>query len=307
MSHLFSKTHLLARVAACAALSSAFVPQAANAQSLLDGYWNPLLHQDGYAYAGGPDQNDFAGMPITPAALTVAQTWDPGQATLPMLQCIPFAATYGPRALTIMRAWESRDPYTNQQTMIETWMAFSAQHRRIYMTPQPQPPAWAPHTWQGFSTGKWVGNVLWVHTDKLKHYSTRAGQPFSDQATTDERWFRYDDLLVNVMMISDPQYLSRPWIYSKLYYRVPNGTMEPYPCGANEQIDRPKGQIPMHLPGHVVIDGPVRNGIPLESARGGERTMYPEYQDYMKTLPQNPTLKQVTDAEMKAVAEAARQ
>ena len=74
MSHLFSKTHLLARVAACAALSSAFVPQAANAQSLLDGYWNPLLHQDGYAYAGGPDQNDFAGMPIPLDGMNIVLT-----------------------------------------------------------------------------------------------------------------------------------------------------------------------------------------------------------------------------------------
>lgn len=286
--------------------ASLLLLQPANSQSLVDGFWNPLLHQDGYAYAGGPDQGDFAGMPLTPAALTVARTWDPAQTSLPSLQCVPFSAHYGFRALSPLRIWESRDPHTQQQTMIETWIAFAAQHRRIHMTPQPPPSPAAPHSWQGHSTGKWVGNVLWVHTDRLKHFSTRAGQPFSDLAMMDERFFRYGDVLVDVMMISDPQYLSRPWIYSKVFHRVPNGTMEPYPCVANEQIDRPKGMVPIHLPGHEEVDGPVRNGIPLESARGGEHTMYPEYQDYMKTLPPNPSLQEILDRQLKATEAATR-
>jgi hypothetical protein len=300
------KPGLLRLAAVCTAACVLVTPQPAAAQSLVDGYWNPLLHQDGWAYAGGPDQADFAGMPITPAALTVAQTWEPGQAMLPSLQCAPFNALYGPRSLSINRFWETRDPYTNQQATIETQMGFAALHRVIHMLPRPAPKPWAQHSWEGYSTGKWVGNVLWVHTEKLKQYSTRVGQPFSDKASMDERFFRYGDLLVDVMMISDPPYLSRPWIYSKLYYRVPNGNIDPYPCTAVEQVERPEGMVPMHMPGHVEVDGPVRNGIPLEAARGGEKTMYPEYQDYMKTLPPNPPLAEVLKELQRASDEAAR-
>ncbi len=300
------KTPFLRLLAACTAVSAALVAQPAAAQSLVDGYWNPLLHQDGWAYAGGPDQADFAGMPITPAALTVAYTWDPGQAMLTSLQCAPFNALYGPRSLSVLRIWETRDPYTNQQATIETQMGFAALHRKFQMLPHKAPPPWAQHSWEGYSTGKWVGNVLWVHTEKLKAYSTRAGQPFSDKATMDERFFRYGEVLVDIMMISDPQFISRPWIYSKLYYRAPNGNIDPYPCTASDQVKRPKGTIPMHMPGHIEIDGPVRNGIPLEAARGGEKTMYPEYQDYMKTLPPNPPLSQVLKDQLKAAEEAAK-
>ena len=36
--------------------------------------------------------------------------------------------------------------------------------------------------------------------------------------TMDERIFRYGDILVDIMMISDPAYLSQPFVYSKLSY-----------------------------------------------------------------------------------------
>jgi hypothetical protein len=58
----------------------------------------------------------------------------------------------------------------------------------------------------------------------------------------------------------------------------------------------------MHLPGNgrYFIDGPVRHGIPVKSAAGGSETMYPEYQDYMKTLPQNPSVSQIDKEQQKA-------
>ena len=39
--------------------------QPAAAQSMMNGYWNPLGHQDSYNYGGGPDPGDFSGLPIT--------------------------------------------------------------------------------------------------------------------------------------------------------------------------------------------------------------------------------------------------
>jgi hypothetical protein len=143
--------------------------------------------------------------------------------------------------------------------------------------------------------------VLSVHTDKLKPFQTRAGQPFDDRATSDERFFRYDDLLIDIMMISDPQYLARPWIYSKMYERVPQGAMAPYLCTPNDEAQRLAGRVPMHLPGNgeQFIDGPVEHGIPVKSALGGSGGMYPEYQDTLKTLPANPTVDQIGRAEQK--------
>ena len=114
----------------------------------------------------------------------------------------------------------------------------------------PYPSASEPHTWQGYSTGKWVGNVLWVHTDHLKpgYLQRSQGLPLDDKTTMDERIFRYGDILVDIMMISDPQYLSRPFIYSKLYAYIPQGNMDPYPCAVHNQVPTPEGYVPMRLP-----------------------------------------------------------
>jgi hypothetical protein len=68
------KPAFLGLLVACAGVAAILAVRPAAAQSLIDGYWNPLLNQDGYAYGGGPDTGDFAGMPITPAGVRVAHT-----------------------------------------------------------------------------------------------------------------------------------------------------------------------------------------------------------------------------------------
>jgi hypothetical protein len=288
----------MALLAAVASLA----PRTASAQSLVDGYWNLLGYEDRNEYGPGPEEGDYAGLPVTAAAIAVARSWTASQITLPEIVCRPFPSTYGPRAVTIMRVWEDRDAQTNEQTQIETWVAYAAQHRSIYMRPRPHPPLWAPKSWQGYSTGKWVGNVLQVHTDMLKSaFIARNGLPLDDMTTMDERFFRYGDVMIDVMMISDPQYLSRPVVMSKVYYRAPQGTMEPYPCEPDEEIPRPQGVVPMRFPGEEAMQqvAAVRTGIPLKAALGGAATMFPEYQDVIKAMAPNPPLADVEKAVQK--------
>jgi len=272
---------------------------------MMNGYWNPLGHQDNYHYGGGPDPGDFSGLPITDAARKIAFQYDADEFEQPELMCRPFAATYAPRTLSTMRIWDTTDPLTQDQTKIETTMAFAQPHRVIWMpgSNHPPPSPAAPHTWQGYSTGKWVGNVLWVHTDHLKPFYLQRSQglPLSDKTMMDERIFRYDNILVDIMMITDPAYLSRPFIYSKLYAYIPQGNMDPYPCAVHNQVPAPEGYVPMRLPFYTTNTNDLfmNKGIPLESAKGGEQTMFPEYQDYMKTLPPNPPYAQVQAEQQK--------
>ena len=83
----------------------------------------------------------------------------------------------------------------------------------------------------------------------------------------DERIFRYGDVLVDIMMISDPQYLSRPFIYSKMYAYIPQGNMDPYPCSVHNQVPTPEGYVPMRLPFYTTNynDLFAAKGIPPES------------------------------------------
>jgi hypothetical protein len=285
------------------------LPQTVVTQSMVNGYWNPLGHQDNYNYAGGPDPGDFSGLPITDAARKAAQQYDADEFEQPELMCRPFMATYAPRTLSTMRIWDTTDPQTQEQIKIESTMAFANPHRTIWMpaSNHPYPSSSAQHTWQGYSTGKWVGNVLWVHTDHLKQgYLQRSqGLLLSDYATLDERIFRYDNILVDIMMISDPAYLSRVFIYSKLYAYIPQGNMDPYPCSVHNQVPTPEGYVPMRLPFYTTNTNDlfIKKGIPLEAAKGGEQTMFPEYQDYLKTLPPNPPYAQLQAEQEKQAAE----
>ena len=66
--------------AAALFVAAAFViPEHSAAQSMMDGYWAPLMHQDAYPYAGGPDPGDFSGLPITDAARTIAMQYSRGR------------------------------------------------------------------------------------------------------------------------------------------------------------------------------------------------------------------------------------
>jgi len=70
---MMPKLHLAVVIISVAAF---LIPKPAAAQSIVTGYWNPLLHQDAAPYANGPDPGDFDGLPITEAARKVAQQYD---------------------------------------------------------------------------------------------------------------------------------------------------------------------------------------------------------------------------------------
>ena len=188
------KSRLLCLAAAVVSVAALLAVQL-SAQSLVTGYWQPLGDQDSHNYAGGPDPGEFPGLPITDAARKAAATYDENEMMIAELQCRPFPATYGPRTLSTMGMWETLDPDSQRQTKIEMRMSFAAQHRTIWMpdSGRPRPPVWAPHSWQGFSTGKWVGDELWVHTSHLKEgfLQRTQGLLLSDKAEMDERLFRY--------------------------------------------------------------------------------------------------------------------
>ena len=85
-------------------------------------------------------------------------------------------------------------------------------------------------------------------------------------------------------VIRDPAYLTEPMIRTRDYVYEIGGQIAPYPCESVEEVIRPKGKIPHHLPGTNKFLGefPAAHGIPPEAARGGAETLYPEYQDKIR-------------------------
>ncbi len=254
----------------------------------LTGEWGARYHEDQPERIPGPELGDYLGLPITDAARLRADSWDASIATLPEWQCRPHPADYGTRGPADLRIWKDVDTETQQVIAYHTHVQWQAQERTIWMDGRPHPSEDAPHTWQGFSTGKWDGNELTVTTTHLKEsYVRRNGVPRSDRATLVEHWIRHGDYLTLVSIITDPVYLTEPFIRTTNWVLSPQQTIDPYPCEVAEEVQRPEGSVPHHLPGTnpFLSEFAQNHGLPVEAIRGGAQTMYPEYRMAMRKPP----------------------
>ncbi len=241
----------------------------------------------------GPEIGDYLGIPLNAAARAHAEAWDASLLTLPEYQCRVHPIDYVPSFFNI-RLWEERDKDSQQLIAIHEHHEAWGTERTIWMDGRPHPPDYALHTSQGFSTGKWDGEILTVTTTHLKQgWIRRNGIPRSDRAIVYENFIRHGDHLTWTTVIHDPAYLTEPFIRTRDYLLSAGLVMGAYPCESVVEVVMPKGKIPHHLPGtnEFLAEFPARYGIPTQAAMGGAETMYPEYQQKLKTLPKPPPLK----------------
>jgi hypothetical protein len=258
----------------------------AAAQVNLSGVWNNLnlLHEDWPDRLPGPEIGDYAGLPVTDALRLRADTWDASLLTLPEYQCRVHPSDYV-SSFAGLRIWEERDSASQQLIAIHTHHFAWGTERTIWMDGRPHPPDYALHTAMGFSTGKWEGEILTVTTTHLKEgWVRRNGLARSDKATVTEHFIRHGDNLTLAIIVNDPTYYSEPVIRTRQYEYEITGDIGPYPCEPVEEVIRPKGAIPHHLPGTNPFLGEYAkaHGVPPEAARGGAETMYPEYRKKMR-------------------------
>ena len=252
----------------------------AYAQIDLSGEYAPQFHEDNPERLGGPEIGDYAGLPINDAARAMADAWDADILSVPEHQCKPHPADYSPRGPANLRIWKDVDRPTQQIIAWHTHISWQAPERTIYMDGRPHPDEFAPHTWQGFSTGTWEGPVLKVVTTHLKKgWIRRNGVPRSDLAEMTEYFLRHGDYLTWTVIINDPLYLEEPMIRTSEFAVAPNQVIGPYPCLIVAEVDQPHGWVPHWLPGEnpVLEDFAKDHGLPQEAARGGTATMYPEF------------------------------
>jgi hypothetical protein len=262
----------------------------AAAQVVLSGVWTSLRQEDSVERGQGPELGDYLGIPINASARLFAESWDSSRLTLQEHQCRVHVVPYiyfGPLNL---RIWEEKDPQTQKLISIGNYISTYEQTRTIWMDGRPHPSPNAAHTFMGFSTGVWEGDVLTVTTTHIKQgWLRRNGLPESDQATLVEHFIRHGNYLTHVTVLTDPVYLTEPLVKTQdfvLAERDPGNWL--WPCEYVEEIlNRPKGEVPHFLPGEnpFLKEFPERYGIPAEAARGGAETMYPEYQKKLAAMP----------------------
>lgn len=276
---------VLFRLALTAACLTAAAP--ATAQVDFTGTWAPRLHEDQPERIPGPELGDYLGLPITDAARQFAESWDPSRITIPEEQCRVHVSPYIYRGPLQMRISEVRDPNTQELIAIVHTISTYDQQRTIYMDGRPHPDELAPHTWMGFSTGRWDGDRLVVRTTHLKQgWHRRNGVPMSDRAELTEHFVRMGDIFTRISVLHDPVYLTEPLVKSEEFAQNTRN-LGPllYQCKPVVEVAT---QERWAVPNYLVGENPFleefrqRFKLPEAATRGGAATMYPEFAATLK-------------------------
>src|SRR6266446_10715430 len=259
------------------------------AQVDFTGVWNPRTgDEDQPERLQGPSLVEFVGIPINDYARQWGLAYRSSRLSLPEHQCQVHVVEYIHRGPLQMRIWDERDEITHQLIAIHEYISTYEQSRTIWMDDRPHPSEYAPHTWMGFSTGKWEGNILTVNTTHIKQgWVRRNGLPESDQATLVEHFLRHGELLTHVSVVTDPIFLTEPFVRTQVFRLLTQeGQSWLYPCDSVIEIaNRPRGEVPHYIPGEnpFMYEFADSTGIPRDVMLGGAPTMYPDIQARLKT------------------------
>ena len=230
-----------------------------------------------------PNPQDYLGIPFNDAGRMRSDTTAESIWGTPEYQCRPHSAPHTWRGLGGARILSQLDPLTRDVSTyhIQFWRSLD---RPVFMDGRAHPPAWAPHTWSGFSTGRWEGNTLVIRTTHLKDgFLKRGGAQTSDMLTMTEFLTRHDDMLTIVQVTDDPVYLDEPMVLSTIYLYDTASRVNTELCNAGtfaESGGTNPHFVPHLLPGsELLLDTwlPNESWVPFDAARGGAKTLYPEY------------------------------
>lgn len=261
----------------------------AQAQADLSGVWQPRYHEDFPERIPGPELRDYLGLPINDAARQFADSWDPSRITLPEEQCRVHTSPYIFRGPLNLRIWEEKDPKTHQLIAIKMYSSTYEQTRTIWMDGRPHPGPNHPHTWMGFSTGRYIGDMLEVRTTHIKQgWHRRNGVAQSDLATMTDYFIVNGDVMTHITVTTDPVWLTEPLVKSQEFVRSPRELPAQtwiwvcYPVV--EIATRAPGEVPHYMPGEHPFKDEFgrRHGLPEIAYRGGAETMYPEFQEKLR-------------------------
>jgi hypothetical protein len=267
-------------------LLAAASPPPAAAQADFSGQWAPLYHEDTIERLPGPELGDYTGLPLTDAARLRADSWDADRISVVQeYQCRPHSSDYALRGLAPMRVWMEYDDMQRLVAM-HVYIAAYENRRTIYLDGRPHPPEYAPHTFMGFSTGEWQGNMLVVRTTHLKaNYLRRNGVPRSAKATFTEYWARHGDYLTITSVVDDPAMLTEPLVRSQSWFLDPGQRAGLFPCEYAAEVPAPPGAVPHYLPGTnpYLKEFAAWYNLPFEATRGTAESLYPEFRSKLGT------------------------
>jgi hypothetical protein len=221
-------------------------PPTARAAAPIDvtGYWTAVVTEDWRYRMVTPAKGDYQAVPMTPAAIKLADAWDPKADEAAGLQC----RSYGAPAI-MHTATRLHITWQDDRTLrVDT--DYGTQTRLFRFKAPGAAPASSRRSWQGDSVAQWeagargrggaaVGGALRVTTGNLLNgYLRKNGVPYSQNARLTE----YFDvtplpgngqLLVVTAAVEDPMYLDRRFVVSSHFKKEADGAKwDPTPCSS---------------------------------------------------------------------------
>jgi len=212
-------------------------PRAAAAVDLT-GYWVAVVTEDWRYRMVTPAQGDYQGVPLTPAARKIADSWDPAKEAASGELCKAYGAP------AILRV-PGRLHITWQDDQTLKLDTDAGQQTRLFHFGSWKAPG-GPKTLQGDSVAEWEGGgrgatdgSMKVTTTNLKAgFLRKNGVPYSENTSVTEYYEVVTQpdgspLLVVTISTTDPEYLRTPFVISSQFKKEPNeAKWKPSPCSA---------------------------------------------------------------------------
>ena len=232
-------------------------PRAPRAAAPIDltGYWVSIVSEEWRYRMVAPAKGDYGGMPMTPAAVSVADKWDPAADERAGEQCRAYGAPI------IMRVpGRFHITWVDDNTLqMETDTGMQKRLFRFGATAAAQPAE--PPSWQGSSVASWelpvlggplaanlgitipnlkpANGTLKVVTKNLRAgYLRKNGIPYSENAVVTEYFDIVNDpkgtpWLLVTSTVEDPRYLRAPYVLSTHFKKQSDAAgWDPTPCSS---------------------------------------------------------------------------
>jgi hypothetical protein len=216
----------------------------------LTGYWVSVVAEHWHLRMLVPPRGEFAMLPLNAEARKIAGAWDPAKEPEAEL-----CKSYG--AAAIMRIPSRLYIHWTDDNTLQMDIDSGTQTRVFHFGSNSGPNA--QPQWQGYSAAEWDGipaqdlrarkagappdprGGLKVTTTRMRAgYLRKNGVPYSENTRLVEYFDRFtepngDDWIVVDSIVTDPQYLTQPYLSSSAFKKVPDRSgWDPTPCRADQ-------------------------------------------------------------------------
>jgi hypothetical protein len=203
------------------------------------GYWVSVVAEHWHLRMLVPPKGDFSMLPLNAEARRIANTWDPAKEAASGDQC----KSYG--AAAIMRVPGRLHIQWMDDNTLKMDIDSGTQTRLFHFGGAR--PASQTSDWQGYSVANWqqegrseVRHLRVITTNMRAGYLRKNGVPYSENTRLEEHFDRFaepngDQWLVVDSIVTDPTYLTQPYLTSVAFKKIPDGQgWDPTPCRADQ-------------------------------------------------------------------------